>query len=646
MGRLHGWLGICLLGLALWPAAALAETVALPVTIDYPLLRRLVVEQSFPGPGESALVVDEMGGCTRIEMSRPEMSPEREYLRLRCRLRFRVGVGLAGACLKPVDWDGFIELVQQPHLSPGSWRLGFTTLESRLFTASGEPANLAQTVYDLIKGRVHAYLDRQTLNLAPPVKEMSQFLPLVVYPENRSRVDAWLKSLRPGKIEVRPLDVRVQLLMDVQPGSTGGEEANLSQDELQRFTEGWQGWDSFLVYWIDYLAKEPLDQDERRLLLETLLETRYRFVQELAQPTPSTRDVVREQFVWAWQRLTPILHRRLKGNEQRGPLSYLAYFSAGDALAALDKLGPTLGVDISRNGLVRLARLMEGDESLAPALAYGWGVNPDLRRALGLGRGPEVSGPSWSQEVLPWPPAELSPGPGLDPAVIPGNPGGPISSSPLTSWLGWLRPTPAWAAAAAAAPDPRELAPWVPTNDNQDVYLERVRQAVKVSAEKCVTASAPSRDRRQMFELLTQAVAWQESCWRQFVATGGKIGPLRSYNNTSVGLMQINERVWRGIYNINSLRWNVLYNARAGSEILELYLREYALPNLSPTRPLDDATLARAVYAMYNGGPAQFNRFLKRHAMRNYYLSDKLFAEKLAWVQAGKWDAMGRCLGQ
>ena len=82
MGRLRWWLGMCLLGLGLGPAAALAETVALPVTIDYPLLRRLVVEQSFPGPGESALVVDEAGGCTRIELS-PIVSTRPLFLPIR-----------------------------------------------------------------------------------------------------------------------------------------------------------------------------------------------------------------------------------------------------------------------------------------------------------------------------------------------------------------------------------------------------------------------------------------------------------------------------------------------------------------------------------------------------------------------------------
>ncbi|MFZ5586989.1 MAG: transglycosylase SLT domain-containing protein [Thermodesulfobacteriota bacterium] len=640
--------------LALAPIAAAAETVALPVTIDYPLLRRLIVEQSFTGPGESALVADELGGCTRIELSRPQVSPESGYLRLRCALSFRVGVGLAGKCLKPVDWRGYIELVQEPHLASRTWELSFITLESRLFTAEGEPANLAQAVWDLVKTRVHAYLDRRTISLAPPVKELGQFLPLVVYPENRARVDAWLKSLRPGRIHIRPLDVRVELLMEVQPSPPSAEERlSVSQDELDRFTRAWQSWDAFLVRWIEYLAREPLSTSERRLLLETLLEARYRFVQELNQPTPAHRDIVREQFVAAWQRLSPILHRRLRGDEQRGPLSYLAFFTAGDALEALDKLGPTLGVDISHNGLIRLVRLMEGEELPGLTLDYGFGVDEKLRRDLGLGPAPDESGPAFSQDHLAWPPP-AAPGltpPSPIPQAAPADPAAPAEpaepSAPQPgSWLRRLLARTAWAAGPPEGPGLEALLPWVPNGDNHEVYLERIKQAVRVAAAKTIGNGPVDRRHADMFERLALATAWQESCLRQFVATGGKIAPLRSYNNTSVGLMQINERVWRGLYNLNSLRWNVLYNVKAGCEILELYLREYALPNLNPARPLDEASLARAVYAMYNGGPAQFQRFLKRHAQKNYYLSDKLFAEKLAWVQAGRWELMSHCLGR
>ena len=73
-------------------------------------------------------------------------------------------------------------------------------------------------------------------------------------------------------------------------------------------------------------------------------------------------------------------------------------------------------------------------------------------------------------------------------------------------------------------------------------------------------------------------------------------------------MMQINERVWRGLYDLKHLRWNIRYNVRAGCEILEQYFTRYALPNKQAGK-LDPDTLASALYAMYNGGPGDFQKY-------------------------------------
>ena len=106
--------------------------------------------------------------------------------------------------------------------------------------------------------------------------------------------------------------------------------------------------------------------------------------------------------------------------------------------------------------------------------------------------------------------------------------------------------------------------------------------------------------------------------------------------------MQINVRVWRGIYRPESLRWNIQYNARAGAEILARYLR-YGLERVSPSSP-DDDLLYQAVYAMYNGGPGQFTLFLQRAREDRRQLADRLFTEKFRWVEEGQWDKLGVCL--
>lgn len=124
----------------------------------------------------------------------------------------------------------------------------------------------------------------------------------------------------------------------------------------------------------------------------------------------------------------------------------------------------------------------------------------------------------------------------------------------------------------------------------------------------------------------------------------GKVTYLLSYNRTSVGLMQINERVWRGLYQRESLRWNIRYNARAGAEILDLYMRDYAISRIQAQGVTDDALLARAVYSMYNAGPDELQKFMKRYRNNAPDHLDRLFKEKYELTQNAKFDQIAVCL--
>jgi soluble lytic murein transglycosylase-like protein len=112
-----------------------------------------------------------------------------------------------------------------------------------------------------------------------------------------------------------------------------------------------------------------------------------------------------------------------------------------------------------------------------------------------------------------------------------------------------------------------------------------------------------------MFHDMVFATAWQESCWQQFVRKNNKLTPLMSSNGTSVGIMQINHKVWRGIYDPAGLFGDIVYNGRAGSEILLYYLCDYALAKKEHLQPGGSDNLARSTYAVYNGGPGHLARY-------------------------------------
>jgi hypothetical protein len=147
---------------------------------------------------------------------------------------------------------------------------------------------------------------------------------------------------------------------------------------------------------------------------------------------------------------------------------------------------------------------------------------------------------------------------------------------------------------------------------------------------------------------MVMAVAWQESCFRQFEKdSDDRISCLRSYNNTSVGIMQINERVWNGMYDAKRLQWDISYNAKAGCEILDTYFYRYALRYLKKVENgenWDQDQLAGSIYAMYNGGPGQFFKFSIRYKNNRFYKSDTLFKNKFEWVKVRDWDKLKICL--
>ena len=611
------------------PALGAVEEVRLPIRLDYDLLRSLFMHQVYTAPGGRAVALDADQGCTRIELWDPELAPEGRYVRLGTRIRIKAGATLGQTCLQPVSFEGYIEVVQRLYMDERTWALRFETVDSRLYNQDRQRSRVGKVLWNLVKNELHAYLDQVRFDLAPPVDEIQALLPTFFQDKDRLKVARWLESIRPGQVTVDQDAVRAGILMEVETEPTAGTgelERELNEEELNSFVELWESWDSFLIHQILSIADKPLTDEEKQVVFDTVIETRHHFIRVLSTRNPG-RDLVRQQFIFAWQNLAPIFRKYLGTDTSPSLISYLAFFTAADALTALDRLGPTLGLEISRNGLIRMARLVsEGQEP--PLLGYDYEVDPKLRTVMGLGPAPEESGPVILEDSIlddEEPAVSAGPGPWWKKAG---------------RWL--LRP--AFAAQASSA-NLAEIKKWLVTRDNFETYLPQVRELLAQETEKVLAESALDKSYHDLFRLMIQAICWQESCFRHFKESKGRIVYLRSYNNSSVGLMQINERVWRKLFNRNSLRWDIRYNAAAGCRIMDRYLGRYVLSQTAKQGlELDDDVLVRMCYAMYNGGPSQFAKFLQRHDRAKYYRSDLLFYEKYNWARLDEWEKLRGCL--
>ena len=172
----------------------------------------------------------------------------------------------------------------------------------------------------------------------------------------------------------------------------------------------------------------------------------------------------------------------------------------------------------------------------------------------------------------------------------------------------------------------------VPTSSNADVYRADMGKLLQLSGERQL-ADSDSDDRyRDIYMRLIRATAWQESCWRQFVVKRRRVVYLAS-STGDIGLMQVNKYVWRGFYSVPRLEWDVLYNASAGTGILERLLQQVATKPGATSRGKPNE-LARSVYAAYNGGPGAYRRW-RRPEPRAIGAIDRSFWSKYRWVLHG-----------
>jgi hypothetical protein len=384
------------------------------------------------------------------------------------------------------------------------------------------------------------------------------------------------------------------------PAPATEPEPAATEEELRR-------WDAFLTFVTKAVARS-VGGEARQAVMDVLLDGRYDVLEALAADAAAGQpDPVPGLFLRAWDRLGALARSGAAGLPAETALRFTTFVAAGDALAALVRLGPTVGVELSADGLRRLARMIDPTTPGDP-LDFGDEVDPELRSLFGFGEPP--------------PPPEVSPDVDLD-------------------VLSWLVPS---AVAAVDAGTLRRLNTWIPTANDLDPYLRAVRALLVTVREEMVVKTRLDERFRPLFRDLTLATAWQESCWRQFVRRGGKLVPLRSPVG-SIGIMQVNERVWRGVYDRIGLRGDMAYNARAGSEILMHYLRDYAIARREHALPGGVANLGRATYAVYNGGPGHLTRYRTRTTRRSLKAIDDGFLEKFLAVQQGREMEVAKCYG-
>jgi hypothetical protein len=607
---------------------AQVATVTVPVRLDHAFLRRIVIDEVFDQGDQSARIWDDPAGCGHLTLRDPEVRTAEARLLVRSAGEASWGVPFGERCLTLSSWDGWIELFLQPELERELPIVHFRVVDSRIFGPDGSAGAISSRLWNWIKEYVQPRFQSIIVDLHEPVQEIRALLPLVLPAEHADQASATLDSLALSAVRVEEHGLAIDLSFArpaVAPPAEGAAERPLEPAEVER-------WDAFLTFVIKRAAFDASEPELRNALLSVLLDGRHEIVAALTAAAPDAPDPVPALFRQSWARLAPVLRRFESALPGADAIRYLAFVSAGDALAAIDELGPGTGLEISAAGLRRLARIVAPEVGVDPLL-YEAAVDPSLRERFGFGAPIPLPDPSQLAEEEP--PAETPPAPQQEE---------PANQVDPNSWLLHLLVSDAHAEQTSVVELQRRLNGWVPAAGDLDRYLPMVRVVLDRSAAE-TQGTKPIPDGFQpIFRPLVLSTAWKETCWRQFVRQSGRVVPIES-SAGAVGIMQVLARVWRGFYDAEALRRDIAYNARAGTEILRHYLVDYAIRKNEHKKGGSIDALARATYAAYNGGPSHLSRYRSRTPARSLGAIDAEFWRIYQQVKSGDELGVRACYG-
>jgi len=658
------------------PAAAQPGTqIIVPITIDYATLGAALKRQLYVAPGGRAILWNGNNDCEFLYARNPSFAASgAATVELQSAGELGLGVPLADKCVNPISWQGIIAIDATPYLT-ANLTLMFRVSDINLYDLRHQKSLIVGHGFDLIKGNFIPRFETFKFDLRPPINEFRALAEEAAPPDQVERFRQTLATVHGiGPAVAADDGVRVTLALTAPPlpaAQPTAASASLTPAELAAWDEQLDQWDAFIVFAIKQIGSTAADKELRTSLLNLLLDGRYRLAQAMDQPpAPGGPDPVRVLFLEQWRQLRNLVRRAAaRGLLGDRALEFLSFVSAGDALMAFDQAAPALGARISAADLRRLARIMAPNATADP-LQFNYQEDPELQHIFGFTPPPQTPDsvePSNSDapepaatslapaadDVAPQATAtpqshtpDVTPGPA--PSAAPAPPDdrrsttAPLAAPSLAMAQRWrtaLRLITPPSAFAGAPPQPEQLTQIgvrlrrsVVSEANVDQYTRDLGALLDAASASEIADEQPAAALQPTYRVMVRAAAWQESCWRQFVLTHGRVRYLESSTH-DIGLMQVNRYVWRGFYDVKHLEWDIAYNAGAGSQILaRLMIRAAA----KAEHPSDSDGLARSAYASYNGGPDEFNRWARADEPHNKRLIDEAFWRKYRALGEGQ----------
>ncbi len=360
-------------------ASAVASSLRLPVHIPYAYLDHALEKRYFVAR-DQRLFLRRDGPCRYLVLDNPRFMAKGALLGFRVHGKSSLGVLQKGVC-NGVGWRGHIELGAKPYVTD-DLLLKFKLKSAELLDESGQQPLLVEGLWSDAKQAFSPVFGSWSIDLAPGLKHIaslpSRFLP----PDRLAQFNTAIKTLRAGPLWPRADGVETRITMDWPDALKAGQKTlspALNRSEKQDALAVLEKMQAFVGFVAHRLAQGVEDTDIQDEVIDILLSARAAITDALGQPRSLGRDRVREIFAESWDRMGRAASLSMDTGDATDNLMIFSLFVRGRDLL---KLFDQLGVDVSENGLRKLARMLAPYAQVDP-LTYRWDQDDLFKPWLG-----------------------------------------------------------------------------------------------------------------------------------------------------------------------------------------------------------------------------------------------------------------------
>ena len=345
--------------LSLSVTGSLAAETKLSVPMDYRLIRNVLINRLYTGEGETARLWKDGKECSFLDISNPRIGGENGQVRIDNDIHARIGMALGGKCISAIEWSGMLQTFQQPTLDAEGSVLSFPVTLANAYDRNGQQLNIKQ-LQELIHKAVQPKLAALKIDLNESRGDITKTLLPFIDADDTETLQDTVNSLRFIRAEAGDKALLISIgfsgLSRKNPEARPQLAAAFNVEELRQWQHVWKSWEQSME---NALNRPPLDkqtEEDKATLREVLQAAGTAFEQGLTVQDVDDNDPVRVFFNDSWDKLAPLLRTVSKQLPGAEGLRYLTLIAATDLMYELDAVTAPLGLEISVNGLRKLAR--------------------------------------------------------------------------------------------------------------------------------------------------------------------------------------------------------------------------------------------------------------------------------------------------